>query len=75
MSCSTDKLIVTLSAEITTVNVNGGTMYCTLIKSLVGLVENILCGQCTVFLNYISIVIKKSEIDLFNKTIQSYISR
>ena len=43
MSCSTGKLIVPLSANISTANVHDGKMYCTLVESLSGLVENILC--------------------------------
>jgi len=43
MSCSTGKLIVPLSAEITTANVHDGKMFETLVESLAGLVENILC--------------------------------
>ena len=42
-SCSTGKLIVTLSADVTTTNVHDGNMYCTLVEPLAGLVENILC--------------------------------
>ena len=42
-SCSTGKLIVPLSAEISTANVHDGNMYCTLVDPLAGLVENILC--------------------------------
>ena len=43
MSCSTGKLIVPLSANVRTANVHDSKMYCTLIKSFSGLVENILC--------------------------------
>ena len=42
-SCSTGKLIVPLSAGISTANVHDGNMYCTLVDPLAGLVENILC--------------------------------
>lgn len=38
MSCSTDKLIVLLSTDVTTANVHDCTMYCTLVESLAGLV-------------------------------------
>ena len=43
MSCSTGKLIVPLSAEISTANVHDGNMYEMLVDQLAGLVENILC--------------------------------
>jgi len=43
MSCSTGKLIVPLSADVSTANVHDGKMYCVLIESLAGLVKNILC--------------------------------
>ena len=43
MSCSTGKLIVPLSANISTANVHDSKMYCTLVESLAGLVETILC--------------------------------
>ena len=43
MSCSTGKLIVPLSAEISTTNVHDGNMYCTLVEPLSGLVDNVLC--------------------------------
>jgi len=43
MSCSTGKLIVPLSADISTANIHDGKMYCRIIESLAGLVENILC--------------------------------
>ena len=43
MSCNTGKLAVPLSADISTANVHDGKMYCTLVESLAGLVENILC--------------------------------
>ncbi len=43
MSCSTGKLIVPLSANVSTANVHDSKMYCTLVESLSGLVENILC--------------------------------
>ncbi len=43
MSCSTGKLIVPLSADVSTANVSDGKMYETLVKPLAGLVENILC--------------------------------
>lgn len=43
MSCSTGKLIVPLSAGISTANVSDGTMYYGIVESLAGLVENVLC--------------------------------
>lgn len=43
MSCSTGKLIVPLSADVSTANVHDGKMYEALTNSLAGLVENILC--------------------------------
>ncbi len=43
MSCSTGKLIVPLSACITTANVHDSKSYRTLIDSFAGLVQNILC--------------------------------
>ena len=43
MSCSTGKLSIPLSADVSTANVHDGKMYCTLVESLAGLVENILC--------------------------------
>ena len=43
MSCSTGKLIVPLSSDVSTANVHDSKMYCTIVESLVGLVENILC--------------------------------
>jgi len=43
MSCSTGKLIVPLSAGITTANVHDGKMYCGIVESLAGLFQNILC--------------------------------
>jgi len=43
MSCSTGKLAVPLSADITTANVHDSKSYCTLIDSFAGLVQNILC--------------------------------
>ena len=42
-SCSTGKLIVPLSADVSTANVHDGKMYCTLVEALAGLVENVLC--------------------------------
>ena len=42
-SCSTGKLIVPLSAYVSTANVHDGNMYCTLVDPLAGLVENVLC--------------------------------
>ncbi len=43
MSCSTGKLVVPLSADVSTANVSDGKMYETLVKPLAGLVGNILC--------------------------------
>ncbi len=43
MSCSTGKLSVPLSADVSTANVHDGKMYCTLVEHLAGLVQNILC--------------------------------
>jgi len=43
MSCSTGKLVVPLSADVTTANVHDSKMYETLVEPLSGLVENILC--------------------------------
>ena len=43
MSGSTGKLIVPLSADVTTANVHDSTIYYTIVESLSGLVENILC--------------------------------
>ncbi len=43
MSCSTSKLAIPLSSEITTANVHDGKMYETLVKALAELVRNILC--------------------------------
>ena len=43
MSCSTGKLIVPLSAGITTANVHDSKPYGKLIDSLAGLIENVLC--------------------------------
>ncbi len=43
MSCSTGKLIVPLSANLSTANVHDSQMYCTLVEPLSGLVKNILC--------------------------------
>ncbi len=43
MSCSTGKLVVPLSANVSTANVSDGKMYYTIIEPLSGLVENILC--------------------------------
>jgi len=43
MSCSTGKLIVPLSANVSTANIHDGKMYCTLVDSLSGLLQNILC--------------------------------
>ena len=43
MSCSTGKLIVPLSADVTTANVHDGKMFETLVEPLAGLVKNILC--------------------------------
>ena len=43
MSCSTGKLIVPLSADVSTANVHDSQMYETLVDSLAGLVLNILC--------------------------------
>ena len=42
-SCSTGKLIVPLSADVSTANIHDGKMYCEIVESLAGLVENILC--------------------------------
>ena len=42
-NCSTGKLIVPLSADVSTANVHDGKMYCTLVEPLAGLVENVLC--------------------------------
>ena len=42
MSCSTGRLIVPLSAYITTANVHDSKPYCGIIESLVGLLQNIL---------------------------------
>ena len=41
LSCSTGKLIVPLSANISTANIHDGTMYCGIVEPLAGLVENI----------------------------------
>ena len=43
MSCSTGKLIVPLSADVSTANVHDGKMYGTIVESLAGLMNNILC--------------------------------
>lgn len=43
MSCSTGKLVVPLSADITTANVHDSKPYDKLIESLTGLLQNILC--------------------------------
>lgn len=43
MSCSTGKLIVPLSADVTTANIHDSKPYEKLIKPLSGLVQNILC--------------------------------
>ncbi len=43
MSCSTGKLIVPLSANLSTANVHDSQRYCTLVEPLSGLVKNILC--------------------------------
>ena len=43
MSCSTGKLIVPLSAEITTANIHDGKIFQTLVEPLTGLFQNILC--------------------------------
>ncbi len=43
MSCSTGKLVVPLSADVSTANVHDGKMYEILTESLAGFVENILC--------------------------------
>ena len=43
MSCSTGRLIVPLSADVTTANVHDSKMYEILVDSLSGLIENILC--------------------------------
>jgi len=43
MSCSTGQLVVPLSANITTANVSDSKPYCALIKSLSGLMCNMLC--------------------------------
>jgi len=43
MSCSVGKLVVPLSADVSTANVHDGKMYCGIVESLAGLVENILC--------------------------------
>ncbi len=43
MSCSTGKLVVPLSADVSTANVSDGKMYYTIVEPLSGLVENILC--------------------------------
>jgi len=43
MSCSTGKLIVPLSACITTANIHDSKSYDKLIDSFAGLVQNILC--------------------------------
>ena len=43
MSCSAGKLIVSLSADISTANVHDGTMYCEIVESLSGSFQNILC--------------------------------
>jgi len=41
MSCSTGKLIVPLSADLSTANIHDGAMYCGIVESLAGLVDNI----------------------------------
>ncbi len=43
MSCSTGKLVIPLSADVSTANVSDGKMYYTIVEPLSGLVENILC--------------------------------
>ena len=43
MSCSTGKLIVPLSAEITTANIHDGKIFQTLVEPLTGLFKNVLC--------------------------------
>lgn len=43
MSCSTGRLIIPLSADVTTANIHDGKMYCTLVESLEELVKSILC--------------------------------
>ena len=43
MSCSTGKLIVPLSADVSTANIHDGKMFETLVESLAGLFQNILC--------------------------------
>ncbi len=43
MSCSTGKLVVPLSADVSTTNVSDGKMFETLVEPLAGLVENVLC--------------------------------
>ena len=44
MSCSTGKLIVPLSADLTTANIADNQAYKSLVDSLAGMVQNILCN-------------------------------
>ena len=76
MSCSTGRLIVPLSAGVTTVNIHDGKMYCGIVESITGLVENILCDPAYDDRFTVSFYQQeKDEIDYPNKAISTYTPR